>query len=168
MPGSQDLNFQLLHRPGTFVSSTDRKHFLKLIIFNNMKKVAFTLGLALFAIGLFAQNSPATGTNNAKATSAPVTTVKKESMKPAQSAPAKPAAEASTGKSVYPATTPKPAAKPVGSSAKAKPATGSTTPPVKKHRRHKAKSTAPAGSTAPATTPKHEASKSAAPKTSKQ
>jgi hypothetical protein len=109
----------------------------KHIHFNTMKKVAFTLALAFCAFGLFAQNT--TGTNQAKATSAPVSVVKKEPMKGAPAA--KPAAAASTAKPANAMPAHAAAEKPA--TAKAKPSTAptSSTAPVKKHRSHKAKST---------------------------
>ncbi|MBC7774673.1 MAG: hypothetical protein H7246_04480 [Phycisphaerae bacterium] len=90
-----------------------------------MKKVAFTWGFAFFAIGLFAQTSSIPASNHTKASPASVSTAK---TAPATATPmAKPSTQVTAGK-----------------------------PAVKKHRRHhKAKSTAPTGSTAPgATSPK--------------
>ena len=114
-----------------------------------MKKVAFTLGLAFFAVGLFAQSS--TGTNQAKATSAPVSVTKKEPMK---AAPAAKPASAPKSASSMPAQ--KPADKPVAAKAKTAGNAEASATPVKKHRTHKAKrsSTAPKTATTPKTAPK--------------
>lgn len=119
-----------------------------------MKKLALTLGLAFFAIGLFAQNATTTATKPSTAGNAVVT--KQTPAKPAPAA-AKPAGFASTAKPSVSTTAQKPAANPASASFKAKPGTEgkSVTPPVKKHRRHKkAKSATPSTTTAPKATKK--------------
>jgi hypothetical protein len=128
--------------------------FSKLLIFNIMKKVAFTLGLAFFALGLFAQSTGSTAKSLPTSTSS---TVKKEPMKaaPAQHAQAQPTASAGTAKAA-PATGTTHANHQTATTAKTTTATGTKETPKKKHgaRHHKKPATPATGTPKNAAAPK--------------
>lgn len=111
-----------------------------------MKKVVFTLALAFFAMGLFAQTAPKPA---AKPAAAPTTTAQKDPAKtmPVHTTSAKP--QAGTSKpAAKPAET-----KPAAPASNTKQAAGTT--PKKKHYRHHKKAAAPAtGSEKSAPAPK--------------
>lgn len=150
MPGSIALRFPTQAMALTFEPSNAHKNFSQIFISIIMKKVAFTIGLAFFALGLFAQTSSATNAYAAKPAATNVSAQKKEPMKTTPLTQPKAGMNAQAGK---------PADKPATATVKPKSANSPATGAKKHHRRTKAKATGTNAASAP---------KNAAPKTNKQ